>query len=55
MFPCVSGEENTALIRDALILRYQLLPYIYTQFYKASIDNSPIMRLVFSHIRHVTV
>ncbi|XP_063691474.1 neutral alpha-glucosidase AB-like isoform X2 [Bolinopsis microptera] len=42
--PWLFGEENTALIRDALILRYQLLPYIYTQFYKASVDNSPIMR-----------
>ncbi|KAI1932854.1 glucosidase II [Ophidiomyces ophidiicola] len=42
--PYLSGEPYTAIITQALRLRYQLLPAWYTAFHQASIDGSPIVR-----------
>eukprot|EP00898_Chlorokybus_atmophyticus_P004984 jgi/Chlat1/5487/Chrsp36S05435 len=42
--PWLFGEENTALIREALRTRYALLPHLYTLFHQTSVDGSPIMR-----------
>lgn len=42
--PWLFGEETTALLRSAISIRYQLLPYLYTAFYRSSVDNQPLMR-----------
>jgi len=42
--PWLFGEPYTSLIRDALRLRYQLLPTFYTAFYKSSVTGLPILR-----------
>lgn len=34
----------TPLVRDAIRLRYRLLPYLYTQLYRAAVDHIPILR-----------
>lgn len=36
--------EVTPLIRDAIRLRYRLLPYLYTQLYRAHTDHAPMLR-----------
>lgn len=45
--PWTTGEPYTSIIRDAIRLRYSLLPLIYTSFYETSIDGSPIMKPMF--------
>lgn len=45
--PWLAGEPYTSLIRDAVRIRYQLLPLFYTKFYETSIDGSPILEPVF--------
>jgi len=42
--PWLFGEPYTSHIRDALRLRYQLLPAIYTTFYKSSVTGLPILK-----------
>ncbi|MCB0597182.1 MAG: glycoside hydrolase family 31 protein [Lewinellaceae bacterium] len=42
--PWSFGEENTALARQAIELRYQLLPYLYTAFYKNAKTGEPVIR-----------
>jgi alpha 1,3-glucosidase len=42
--PWVHGAEWMAKFRGAILQRYQILPYLYTLFYKTSLDGSPIMR-----------
>ncbi|KAJ4796294.1 Alpha-glucosidase like protein [Rhynchospora pubera] len=42
--PWLFGERNTALIREAVHVRYSLLPYFYTLFREASTSGLPIMR-----------
>jgi len=42
--PWVYGEPYTSIIRKSINMRYELLPYIYTLFYKTSKDGSPILR-----------
>jgi len=37
-------EKNTALMREAVHLRYSLLPYYYTLFKEASVSGIPVMR-----------
>jgi alpha 1,3-glucosidase len=45
--PWLYGEEPLRLIRDSVVARYALLPYIYTLFYQASVDLLPVMRPLF--------
>jgi alpha 1,3-glucosidase len=42
--PWVHGAEWMAKFRSAILSRYQILPYLYTLFYKTSLDGSPVMR-----------
>ena len=42
--PYLLGEPYTALITQAIRLRYQLLPVWYTTFHQASVDGSPIVQ-----------
>eukprot|EP01018_Ginkgo_biloba_P019091 Gb_13061 [translate_table: standard] len=42
--PWLFGEQNTALIREAIHIRYALLPYFYTLFREASVSGVPVMR-----------
>lgn len=39
--------EVTAHVRDAIRLRYRLLPYLYTQLYRAVAEHEPILRPLF--------
>lgn len=45
--PWVPGEPYTSIIRDAVRIRYSLLPLIYTAFYEASLNGTPIMKPMF--------
>eukprot|EP00238_Polyblepharides_amylifera_P013121 CAMPEP_0196574498 /NCGR_PEP_ID=MMETSP1081-20130531/4193_1 /TAXON_ID=36882 /ORGANISM="Pyramimonas amylifera, Strain CCMP720" /LENGTH=898 /DNA_ID=CAMNT_0041892527 /DNA_START=50 /DNA_END=2743 /DNA_ORIENTATION=+ len=45
--PWLFGEPTTTHIRDALRMRYSMLPYIYTLFAEASVSNAPVMRPLF--------
>ncbi|CCH43501.1 alpha 1,3-glucosidase [Wickerhamomyces ciferrii] len=45
--PWVPGEPYTSHIRDALKIRYALLPLIYTKFYESSITGSPVVDPLF--------
>lgn len=45
--PWVPGEPYTSHIRDALNIRYSLLPLIYTKFYESSITGAPILNPLF--------
>ncbi|QHN97596.1 putative glucan 1,3-alpha-glucosidase [Arachis hypogaea] len=42
--PWLFGEGNTELIRDAIHVRYALLPYYYTLFREANTTGVPVMR-----------
>ncbi|XP_058070690.1 probable glucan 1,3-alpha-glucosidase [Magnolia sinica] len=42
--PWLFGERNTELMRDAIHIRYTLLPYFYTLFKEASASGIPVMR-----------
>lgn len=42
--PYMAGEPHMSIITQALRLRYQLLPAWYTEFHRASVDGSPIVR-----------
>ncbi|KAJ7945128.1 Alpha-glucosidase [Quillaja saponaria] len=42
--PWLFGERNTELIRDAIHVRYSLLPYFYTLFREANTSGVPVMR-----------
>ncbi|KAJ9207308.1 CAZyme family GH31 [Paecilomyces variotii] len=42
--PYLAGEPYTAIISQAIRLRYQLLPAWYTAFYEASVNGTPIVR-----------
>lgn len=42
--PWIAGEPFTSIIRDAVILRYSLLPTLYTLFYESSITGAPIWK-----------
>jgi mannosyl-oligosaccharide alpha-1,3-glucosidase len=42
--PWLFGEPYTSYIRDALRLRYSLLPAFYTAFHTSSLTGLPIMR-----------
>ena len=42
--PWLFGDDNMALIRQALRLRYSLLPFWYTLFYEGEVNAVPPMR-----------
>lgn len=42
--PWLFGERNTELIRDAIRMRYILLPYFYTLFREANTSGVPVAR-----------
>ena len=42
--PWVYGDEYEKINKKFIELRYQLLPFFYTEFYKASVSGIPIMR-----------
>lgn len=42
--PWTFGDKLCSEIRDILRLRYEILPYIYTCFYKSRDKNEPLMR-----------
>lgn len=42
--PWSFGEEATDLVREAIELRYRLLPYHYTNFYQNVKDGKPMLR-----------
>ncbi|KAJ9177872.1 hypothetical protein P3X46_013029 [Hevea brasiliensis] len=42
--PWLFGERNTELIREAIHVRYMLLPYFYTLFREANFSGIPVMR-----------
>ncbi|XP_024024508.1 probable glucan 1,3-alpha-glucosidase [Morus notabilis] len=42
--PWLFGERNTELIRDAIHMRYMLLPYFYTLFREANTSGVPVAR-----------
>ncbi|KAF3912800.1 Alpha-glucosidase [Arthrobotrys entomopaga] len=42
--PYLAGDPYTSIIRDAIRLRYTLLPAWYTAFHRASQDGMPIIR-----------
>ncbi|MBI3195361.1 MAG: glycoside hydrolase family 31 protein [Ignavibacteriae bacterium] len=48
--PWEFGPEFEAINKKSIEMRYKFLPYIYTQFYKAATEGTPIMRpLVFDY------
>ncbi|KAF3927139.1 Alpha-glucosidase [Dactylellina cionopaga] len=42
--PYLAGDPYTGIIREAVRLRYSLLPAWYTAFHRASLDGMPIIR-----------
>ncbi|KAI9350705.1 glycosyl hydrolases family 31-domain-containing protein [Obelidium mucronatum] len=42
--PWLFGEPYTSLIRESVRRRYRILPYLYTLFWEANQNGSPIMR-----------
>uniref|UniRef100_A0A1D1Z7Q4 Probable glucan 1,3-alpha-glucosidase n=1 Tax=Anthurium amnicola TaxID=1678845 RepID=A0A1D1Z7Q4_9ARAE len=42
--PWLFGEQKTALMREAIHIRYSLLPYYYTLFREAAVSGTPVMR-----------
>ncbi|KAI5956603.1 ROT2 [Candida jiufengensis] len=45
--PWMIGEPYTSYIRDAIKLRYSLLPVFYTSFYQASKTGIPVLKPLF--------
>jgi alpha-glucosidase len=41
--PWSFGDDTTILTRQAIELRYKLLPYLYTTFYKLATEGQPMM------------
>lgn len=50
--PYLFAEPLKSIVRDAIQLRYRLLPTLYTSFQEASIDGSPIMKPMFYEKPH---
>lgn len=45
--PWVAGDPYTSIMRDAIRLRYALLPVFYTSFYESSISGYPVLTPLF--------
>ena len=52
--PWLFGEDSTNRFRDAIALRYVLLPYLYTNFFIAHDTGAPVMRPMFYEFPHDT-
>ncbi len=52
--PWSFGEKYTLLFKKFVELRYQLLPYIYTSFYKYHKEGVPMVRPLVFHDQHDT-
>lgn len=50
--PYLFSEPLQSIVRDAIQLRYRLLPTLYSSFQKASIDGTPIMKPMFYEKPH---
>jgi len=51
--PTVWSNQTIEVIRDALYLRYSLLPYLYTLFYLAHTNGETVARPLF--MQYVTI
>jgi alpha-glucosidase len=47
--PWAFGEPYESAYRQAIELRYRLLPYLYNLFHEASLNGSPLIRPLFYH------
>ncbi len=45
--PWAFGLEAEKIVKDAISLRYRLLPFLYNEFYNSSVTGLPIMRPMF--------
>ncbi|KAK7208183.1 putative alpha glucosidase II, alpha subunit [Myxozyma melibiosi] len=45
--PWLFGEPYTSYLRNAIRMRYQLLPSLYTAFHRASFEGMPVVRPMF--------
>lgn len=45
--PWIAGEPYTSIIRDAVRLRYKLLPTIYTAMQQSTVNGTPFMKPLF--------
>jgi len=46
--PWLFSKETTDLIRDAVLLRYRLMPYVYSAFHEAYASGAPIARALWT-------
>jgi len=46
--PWLFSPETKNLIRDAVLRRYRLMPYVYTAFHESSVDGAPIARALWT-------
>jgi alpha-glucosidase len=53
--PWSFGEEVERISRQAIELRYQMLPYLYTLFWEAHRTGAPILRPLFWHFQDDSV
>lgn len=53
--PWAFGEEGEAISRQAIGLRYRMLPYLYSLFREASLTGAPMLRPLFWHHQADTV
>ncbi|KER23298.1 hypothetical protein T265_08783 [Opisthorchis viverrini] len=51
--PWTLPEEYMNAVREAVVERYNLLPYWYTTFARAEADGQPVMAPVWYHFRHM--
>ena len=42
--PWLYEEKNKNAVKQAIVLRYEMIPYIYTLFYEYTKTNVPILR-----------
>ncbi|MGH7564602.1 MAG: TIM-barrel domain-containing protein, partial [Gemmatimonadota bacterium] len=53
--PWAFGEEVEAIARQAIELRYRMLPYLYSLFRESSLTGAPVLRPLFWHHQADTV